>query len=483
MAVASRLRKARGSAGVGTAAAGPAAGTPAATTNSQSTKKQQPKQPKQASVVVAAKPSKDHPPAGAAADGAAGGDIKWSKLAQEVASEMQVSARRKRLSQAAVATSQYLTRLAHDVSERIQSLEADTEDAEETEESEETAELDGADEEDYETSSPAPEPAVSGARARPAAAAKPAAAEVTHSGAFTAKPSADKIVHAGHSKADATPADASSISHSSRSRSSSWQPPAAQADPVAIHEPKQDVNAAVQAAAAAVAAAASTATRHGVRLGRSLRASTPQASETSWQQPLLLADPVKIPEQPTEINAAVMTAAAVAAASAATTTQHRVRLGRNLQASVAEGAQGMGWPMPRPGKMARSIANRLGLAGRGKQQIAQVVELQLPAIAGRFTKRLLVDGIAIKNETAYVADNYNNRVWGVELEKGAASARLSCGLQGPAVMHVPTTLAFQLGRLWWLNAHLDTCFPFLPCPQHTFELHGVRPAKCEALST
>ena len=52
---------------------------------------------------------------------------------------------------------------------------------------------------------------------------------------------------------------------------------------------------------------------------------------------------------------------------------------------------------------------------------------------------------------------------------------------------VPTTLTMTRGSdfrstLWSVNAHLDTCIPFLPCPKHPFELVGLQPRDfCDSL--
>lgn len=198
-------------------------------------------------------------------------------------------------------------------------------------------------------------------------------------------------------------------------------------------------------------------------------------NSSSWQPDVLLAEPVQIHESTPDINPAATAAAAAAAAVAAVSAQHSRALGRSLLAVDAAAAKQAAWPA----QMARGIAGRLGFPAREKQTAAAVVqELPLPAIAGQYTQRILVDGVAIKDDFAYVADNYNNRVWGVDLDKGLSAVHIKCGFQGP-VMHVPTTLAFQSGRLWWVNAHLDTCFPFLPCPAHQFELYGVLPSRCQ----
>jgi hypothetical protein len=202
------------------------------------------------------------------------------------------------------------------------------------------------------------------------------------------------------------------------------------------------------------------------------------SSSSSWQvqDPVLLAEPVKIQEPVVDVSTAAFSAAAAAAAVATARAQQYRALGsRSL---LGTGSMQLGWP----GQMARGIAERLGLPGRQKQVTAEVTELQLPSIPGQYTQRILVDGIVIKNDMAYVADNYNNRVWGVQLGKGLSEAKVTCLLQGPA-MHVPTTLLFQAGHLWWVNAHLDTCFPFLPCPAHKFELHGVSAGQCQPWSS
>ena len=202
------------------------------------------------------------------------------------------------------------------------------------------------------------------------------------------------------------------------------------------------------------------------------------SSSSSWQvqDPVLLAEPVKIQEPVVDVSTAAFSAAAAAAAVATARAQQYRALGsRSL---LGTGSMQLGWP----GQMARGIAERLGLPVRQKQVTAEVTELQLPSIPGQYTQRILVDGIIIKNDMAYVADNYNNRVWGVQLGKGLSEAKVTCLLQGPA-MHVPTTLLFQAGHLWWVNAHLDTCFPFLPCPAHKFELHGVSAGQCQPWSS
>jgi hypothetical protein len=146
------------------------------------------------------------------------------------------------------------------------------------------------------------------------------------------------------------------------------------------------------------------------------------------------------------------------------------------------------------------VAKQLGLSAAASAsgvQATEVAELQLPAVpGGRVSKRLLVDGLWVADSSSsgdtsssssrsspkssvFVADNYNGRVWRAELQAQADTAALSCVWQGSA-LQVPTTLAMQAGRLWWVNAHLDTCFPFLPCPTHAFELQGVAPDSCGA---
>jgi hypothetical protein len=111
----------------------------------------------------------------------------------------------------------------------------------------------------------------------------------------------------------------------------------------------------------------------------------------------------------------------------------------------------------------------------GQQGLPAVVrELPLPTIkGGKTSDRLLLDGVWVSNSSvAYVADNYNNRVWRLAVEGTLNSLKLSCLFQSP-VLGVPTTLAYQQGLLWAVNAHLDTCFPFLPCPKHKFEVVGI----------
>jgi hypothetical protein len=213
-----------------------------------------------------------------------------------------------------------------------------------------------------------------------------------------------------------------------------------------------------------------------VKLGKGTKHSE---SGTSHQQgsaePVLLAEPVKIKDPLVDRNEAVLTAAAAQAAIASVAAQQRSRLGRMLLAAADADSTRRNWPGQ---QMARGIAEKLGFSGRHKLLTADVQELQLPSIPGQYTKRLLLDGVVVKDDTAYVADNYNDRVWGLQLGKGLADVKVVCVLQGP-VMHVPTTLTMLGGRLWWVNAHLDTCFPFLPCPAHKFELHGVSPSMCQ----
>lgn len=115
----------------------------------------------------------------------------------------------------------------------------------------------------------------------------------------------------------------------------------------------------------------------------------------------------------------------------------------------------------------------------GANDAADTVELRLPRVPGRTSDTLLLDGVWVHNDTfAFVVDNYNDRVWGVQLESGGRAGRLAC-LLAPPVLGVPTTLASQRGRLWAVNAHLDSCFPFLPCPKHHFELVGLDAATCQ----
>jgi len=205
----------------------------------------------------------------------------------------------------------------------------------------------------------------------------------------------------------------------------------------------------------------------------SLVVSDSTSNGSSWQHTddILLADPVRIREPLHDINTIATAAAAKAAAVAAAAAGQSRAFGRRLASLNVPGSQ-----------MVRGIAGRLRLTAPQQHSAALVQELPLPAIAGKYTQHLLVDGIAIKNSTAYVADNYNSRVWGVELDAGLSRAHVVCGFEG-APMQVPTTLTFQAGRLWWVNAHLDTCFPFLPCPNHEFELHGVKPSLCQPWSS
>lgn len=113
------------------------------------------------------------------------------------------------------------------------------------------------------------------------------------------------------------------------------------------------------------------------------------------------------------------------------------------------------------------------------QQHATVHELVLPKVPGKVSDTLLLDGVWIYNSSlAFVTDNFNNRVWGVEISGGLASARLVCLIQLP-VFKVPTTISALDGKLWVTNAHLDTCFPFLPCPHHAFEVLGIDVAQCQ----
>jgi hypothetical protein len=197
----------------------------------------------------------------------------------------------------------------------------------------------------------------------------------------------------------------------------------------------------------------------------------PQALEPA----VLLAEPVRISEPVLDINAAVRALAATQAAVAVATVQQQKALGRMLMSAADTDNARFTWP---PAQMARGIAEKLGFTGRHKQVVATVQELKLPSIPGQYTQRLLVDGIVVKNDTAYVADNYNDRVWGLQLGKGLSDVKVVCVIKGP-LMHVPTTMTMVGGRLWWVNAHLDTCFPFLPCPAHSFELHGISPGMCQ----
>lgn len=211
-----------------------------------------------------------------------------------------------------------------------------------------------------------------------------------------------------------------------------------------------------------------------VKSGKGTKHSESGTSHHQGSEALLLAEPVKIQEPVIDRNSAVLTAAAAQAAIASVAAQQQSRLGRMLLAAADADSTRRNWPT----QMARGIAEKLGLSARHKMLTADVQELQLPSIPGQYTKRLLLDGITVKDDTAYVADNYNDRVWGLQLGKGLTDVKVVCVLQGPA-MHVPTTLTMLGGRLWWVNAHLDTCFPFLPCPAHKFELHGVSPSMCQ----
>lgn len=211
-----------------------------------------------------------------------------------------------------------------------------------------------------------------------------------------------------------------------------------------------------------------------VKSGKGTKHSESGTSHQQGSEALLLAEPVKIQEPVIDRNSAVLTAAATQAAIASVAAQQQSRLGRMLLAAADADSTRRNWPT----QMARGIAEKLGFSARHKLLTADVQELQLPSIPGQYTKRLLLDGITVKDDTAYVADNYNDRVWGLQLGKGLTDVKVVCVLQGPA-MHVPTTLTMLGGRLWWVNAHLDTCFPFLPCPAHKFELHGVSPSMCQ----
>jgi hypothetical protein len=135
--------------------------------------------------------------------------------------------------------------------------------------------------------------------------------------------------------------------------------------------------------------------------------------------------------------------------------------------------------------LADSVADKLGIARHGSSSSssvpeAEVEEIRLPNVPGTYTKRLLVDGLWVpKNaSTVFVVDNYNSRVWGLDVRQGLGNATLSCVWQGPE-LQVPTTLTMQDGRLWVVNAHLDTCFPFLPCLGHSFELLELEPGSCQ----
>jgi hypothetical protein len=136
------------------------------------------------------------------------------------------------------------------------------------------------------------------------------------------------------------------------------------------------------------------------------------------------------------------------------------------------------------GSSSDSTSSRLGAATahglldqlvlHGQQGLPAIVrEFPLPTIkGGKTSDRLLLDGVWMSNSSAaYVADNYNNRVWGLAVEGSLNSVKLSCVFQSH-VLGVPTTLTYQQGLLWAVSAHLDTCFPFLPCPKHKFEVVG-----------
>ena len=114
------------------------------------------------------------------------------------------------------------------------------------------------------------------------------------------------------------------------------------------------------------------------------------------------------------------------------------------------------------------------------QHIAAVHELMLPKVPGNVSDTLLLDGVWFVNSSfAVVADNYNNRVWGTEVGESMTSAKLACLIQLP-VFKVPTTITAMNGKLCITNPHLDTCFPFLPCPHHAFEVIGVDMAQCKS---
>ncbi|GBF99425.1 hypothetical protein Rsub_12257 [Raphidocelis subcapitata] len=106
---------------------------------------------------------------------------------------------------------------------------------------------------------------------------------------------------------------------------------------------------------------------------------------------------------------------------------------------------------------------------------ARLTRVSLPAVEG---KRLLLDGLWFEpdGQTMYAADNFHNRVVQLQLGLNATSAAVTCVI-APKDYRVPTTLAVSgegAGRvLWAVNAHLDSCLPFVPCPGHAFELVGV----------
>lgn len=122
----------------------------------------------------------------------------------------------------------------------------------------------------------------------------------------------------------------------------------------------------------------------------------------------------------------------------------------------------------------RALVMPTNVTRQGSQQSqALVTELALPAVEGTVAGHLLLDGVwAVNRSFAYVSDNMNNRIFGVTLQDDLRSAKLSCLVQHPALA-TPTTLTVKQGLLWAVNAHLDTCFPFLPCPSHQFELIGI----------
>lgn len=112
-----------------------------------------------------------------------------------------------------------------------------------------------------------------------------------------------------------------------------------------------------------------------------------------------------------------------------------------------------------------------------KQSQVLVTELELPTVRGMVAGHLLLDGVwAINSSFVYVSDNMNNRIFGVTLQDDLRSAKLSCLIQQPAFA-TPTTLTVIQGLLWAVNAHLDTCFPFLPCPSHQFEVIGIEASR------
>lgn len=136
-------------------------------------------------------------------------------------------------------------------------------------------------------------------------------------------------------------------------------------------------------------------------------------------------------------------------------------------------------PAPTAGGQLPSLVGKLVLHSK-QMPPALVQEFALPSVKNsRVNNRLLLDGVWVLNSSmAFVADNYNNRVWGLRIGEGMSDVSIACLVQLP-VFGVPTTITFSQGMLWVTNAHLDTCFPFLPCPKHAFEVLGINPDECQ----